>query len=140
MFGYRGKILKVNLTQGSTTVEAIDKAMLRHFIGGAGLGTRLLYDMIDSTTDSLGPDNPLIYLTGPFTGTMVPTSGKSTFCAKSPKTGLLGYSTVGGHLGADLKFAGYDGVIISGIAPKPSYLLIEDLHLFHKEIYFVYLR
>ena len=127
MFGYRGKILKVNLTQGSTTVEAIDKAMLRHFIGGAGLGTRLLYDMIDSTTDSLGPDNPLIYLTGPFTGTMVPTSGKSTFCAKSPKTGLLGYSTVGGHLGADLKFAGYDGVIISGIAPKPSYLLIEDL-------------
>ena len=127
MLGYRGKMLNVNLTKESTTVEALDPSMLRKFIGGAGLGTRMLYDMIDGDTDPLGPDNPLLYLTGPFTGTMVPTSGKSTFYARSPKTNLLGYSTVGGHLGADLKFAGFDGIIITGVAAKPSYLLIEDL-------------
>jgi len=99
---------------------------MRQFIGGAGLGVRLLYDMIESTTDPLGPENPLIFMTGPFTGTAVPTSGKSTFCARSPKTGLLGYSTVGGHFGADLKFAGYDGIVITGSSKAPCYLIVED--------------
>ncbi len=126
MNGYRGKILNVNLTSGETTVETLDENLLKQFIGGAGLGARLLYDQVDADTDPLGPDNPLMFLTGPFTGTSVPTSGKSTFCSKSPKTGLLGYSTVGGHLGADLKFAGYDGIIITGVSEKPCYLLIED--------------
>ena len=126
MNGYRGKILNVNLTSGVTSVESLDENILKQFIGGAGLGARLLYDMVDANTDPLGPDNPLMFLTGPFTGTSVPTSGKSTFCSKSPKTGLFGYSTVGGHLGADLKFAGYDGIIITGVSEKPCYLLIED--------------
>lgn len=127
MFGYRGKILRVNLITGSTTVGSLDQDILKQFIGGAGLGIRLLYDSIDVSTDPLGPENPLLFMTGPFTGTMVPTSGKSTFCAKSPKTGLLGYSTVGGHLGADLKFAGFDGIIITGVSDSPCYLLIDDL-------------
>ncbi len=105
---------------------SLEEKLQRQFIGGAGLGSRLLYDMIDKDTDPLGPDNPLIYLTGPLCGTMAPTGSKSTFCSKSPKTGILGYSTVGGHLGADLKFAGYDGIIFTGAAEKPSYLLIED--------------
>ena len=126
MNGYRGKILKVDLTSGTTTVESLDETMLKQFIGGAGLGARLLYDMVDRDTDPLGPDNPLLLLTGPFTGTFVPTSGKSTFVSKSPKTGLFGYSTVGGHFGADLKFAGYDAVIITGASEKPCYLLIEE--------------
>ena len=103
MNGYRGKILNVNLTTGASTVESLDEQLLKQFIGGAGLGARLLYDRINADTDPLGPENPLLFLTGPFTGTMVPTSGKSTFCSRSPKTGLFGYSTVGGHLGADLK-------------------------------------
>ena len=124
--GYRGKILRVDLSSGSTSVTSIDEKLLREFIGGAGLGTRLLYDMIDKETDPLGPDNPLLYLTGPLCGTMAPTGSKSTFCSKSPKTGLLGYSTVGGHMGADLKFAGYDGIIFTGAAENPSYLLIEN--------------
>lgn len=126
MDGYRRKIIDVNLTAGATTVKSLDDGLAKQFIGGAGLGVRLLYNMIDASTDPLGPENPLLFMTGPFTGTAVPTSGKATFCAKSPKTGLLGYSTVGGHFGADLKFAGYDGIIISGISKKPSYLLIED--------------
>ena len=124
--GYRGKILRVDLSAGSTSVTSIDEKLLRNFIGGAGLGTRLLYDMIDAETDPLSPENPLIYLTGPLCGTMAPTGSKSTFCSRSPKTGLLGYSTVGGHMGADLKFAGYDGIIFTGAAEQPSYLLVED--------------
>ncbi|MFX1482198.1 MAG: aldehyde ferredoxin oxidoreductase family protein [Promethearchaeota archaeon] len=126
MNGYRGKILRVDLSKGSTSVTSLDEKLLRDFIGGAGLGTRLLYDMIDKDTDPLSPENPLLYLTGPLCGTMAPTGSKSTFCSRSPKTGLLGYSTVGGHLGADLKFAGYDGIIFTGAAKEPSYLLVED--------------
>lgn len=126
MIGYRGRILHMNLTDGATTVKSLNKRLTRQFIGGAGLGIRFLYDMIDFNTDPLGPENPLIFMTGPFTGTAVPTSGKSTFCARSPKTGLLGYSTVGGHFGADLKFAGYDGIVITGASKQPCYLLVED--------------
>jgi aldehyde:ferredoxin oxidoreductase len=126
MVGYRGKILQVNLNDGATMVKSLDEELLKQFIGGAGLGARLLYDMIDVNTNPLGPENPLIFMTGPFTGTAVPTSGKSTFCSRSPKTGLLGYSTVGGHFGADLKFAGYDGIIFTGASKKPCYLVIED--------------
>ena len=126
MVGYKEKILQVNLNDGATMVKSLDEGLLKQYIGGAGLGTRLLYDMIDSNTDPLGPENPLIFMTGPLTGTAVPTSGKSTFCSRSPKTGLLGYSTVGGHFGADLKFAGYDGIIITGVSKKPCYLLVED--------------
>jgi aldehyde:ferredoxin oxidoreductase len=125
--GYRGKILRVDLSAGSTSVTSIDEKLLREFIGGAGLGARLLYDMIDVNTDPLSPENPLLYLTGPLCGTMAPTGSKSTFCSRSPKTGILGYSTVGGHMGADLKFAGYDGIIFTGAAKEPSYLLVEDM-------------
>jgi aldehyde:ferredoxin oxidoreductase len=124
--GYRGKILQVDLSEGSTSVTSLDEDLLRGFIGGAGLGARLLYDMIDAGTDPLSPENPFIYLTGPLCGTMAPTGSKSTFCSRSPKTGIFGYSTVGGHIGADLKFAGYDGIIFTGAAEKPSYLLVED--------------
>lgn len=125
MNGYRGKILNVDLSNGSSAVTSLDEELARAFLGGAGLAARLLYDMIDAKTDSLGPDNPLIFMTGPFCGTMVPTGSKSTVSAKSPKTGLLGYSTVGGHFGADLKFAGFDGIIIRGASSRPSYLLVD---------------
>jgi aldehyde:ferredoxin oxidoreductase len=126
LYGYRGKILRVDLSEGSTSVTSFDEELLRTFIGGAGLGARLLYDMVDKDTDPLGPENPFLYLTGPLCGTMAPTGSKSTFCSRSPKTGIFGYSTVGGHLGADLKFAGYDGIIFTGAAEEPSYLLVED--------------
>ena len=126
MFGYRDKVLRVDLSAGSTSVESLSEKLLREFIGGAGLAARLLYDMIDKDSDPLSPENPLLYLTGPLCGTMAPTGSKSTFASRSPKTGIFGYSTVGGHLGADLKFAGYDGIIITGAAEKPVYLLVDD--------------
>ncbi|TFG13596.1 aldehyde ferredoxin oxidoreductase [Candidatus Thorarchaeota archaeon] len=126
MKGYRGKTLRINLSTSETSVEELNEELARRFIGGAGLGTRLLYDMVDKDTNPLGPHNPLIFMTGPFCGTMVPTGSKASLCARSPYTGLLGYSTFGGHLGADIKFAGYDGIIITGQASKPSYVLVED--------------
>ncbi len=126
MKGYRGKILTVNLPSGELGERMIDEKMARSFLGGAGLATRLLYDLIDQDTDPLGVNNPLIIMTGPFTGTMVPTGSKTTFCSRSPYTGILGYSTVGGHFGADLRFAGFDGILILGQATTPTYLLIED--------------
>ncbi|MHA2423956.1 MAG: aldehyde ferredoxin oxidoreductase family protein [Candidatus Thorarchaeota archaeon] len=123
---YRGKILRIDMSSGDISEMPLEEKDLRSFIGGAGLACRILYDMIDIDTDPLGPDNPLLFLTGPFTGTMVPTGSKTSVCARSPLTGIWGYSTVGGHLGADLRFAGYDGVMITGQAQEPKYVLIED--------------
>ncbi|MEE9540781.1 MAG: aldehyde ferredoxin oxidoreductase family protein [Candidatus Thorarchaeota archaeon] len=126
MYGYRGKILRVNLSTGATSNLKLDLEMAREYIGGMGLGCRLLFDLIDASTDPLGPENPLLFLTGPFCGTMVPTGSKATVCAKSPQTGWWGYSTFGGHLGADIKFAGYDGILFAGKAEKPVYLQVKD--------------
>jgi aldehyde:ferredoxin oxidoreductase len=100
--------------------------MARDFIGGAGLGCRMLYDMVDAKTDPLGPANPILIMTGPFCGTMVPCGSKASFCSKSPLTGIWAHSTFGGHLGADIKFAGYDGMVIVGQSKKPVYLLVDD--------------
>jgi aldehyde:ferredoxin oxidoreductase len=126
MFGYRGKILKANLGSGEISELAIDPEIARDYIGGAGYACRILYDMIDSKTDPLAPENPLFILTGPFTGTMVPTGSKTSFCSRSPQTGLWAHSTVGGHFGADIKFAGYDGILLTGRASKHSYLFVNN--------------
>jgi len=126
MKGYRGKILQVNLTSGSVSTAELDSEMARSFIGGAGLACRMLYNMVDAKTDPLGPSNPLILMTGPFCGTMVPTGSKASACARSPLTGLWAHSTFGGHLGADIKFAGYDGIVIAGQSKKPVYILVND--------------
>ena len=126
MLGYRGKILKVELSSGEISEMPIDPDIARDYIGGAGYACRILYDMIDAKTDPLGPENPLFILAGPFTGTMVPTGSKTSFCAKSPQTGLWAHSTVGGHMGADLKFAGYDAIVFTGASKNPVYLNIKD--------------
>jgi len=126
MKGYRGKLLRVDLTSGNTSTSPLDSDMARTFIGGAGLACRMLYDMVDAKTDALGPSNPLVIMNGPFSGTMVPCGSKTSACSKSPLTGLWAHSTFGGHLGADIKFAGYDGIIITGQSKKPVYLLVDD--------------
>jgi len=126
MLGYRGKILKVDLSSGEISEMPTDPDIARGYIGGAGYACRILYDIIDAKTDPLGPENPLFVLTGPFCGTMVPTGSKTSFCAKSPQTGLWGHSTVGGHLGADIKFAGYDGILFTGRAADHSYLFVSN--------------
>jgi aldehyde:ferredoxin oxidoreductase len=122
-----GKLLNVNLTTGSIEEESLDEELCRDYIGGYGLGAKLLYDRIPVGADPLGPDNVLALLTGPLTGTPAVIGSRFVAMAKSPKTsGGLGDANCGGFFGPYLKFAGYDGVLFSGIASKPVYLLIDE--------------
>ncbi len=126
MNGYLGRLLFVDLTTGHMRDEPLNMAYAHQFIGNSGLAARYLYDMVDAGTDPLGPDNPLIMMTGPLTGTRTPSASRHAFVARSPLTGLLGEANVGGFTGAELRRAGYDGVILTGQAPSPVYLWIKE--------------
>ncbi len=123
--GYMGSILNVDLTEGKIETEKLDDDLCRDFIGGYGIGAKLLYDRIPAGADPLGPDNILGILTGPLTGTSAIIGSRFVAVAKSPKTsGGWGDANCGGYFGPHMKFAGVDGVLFSGISPKPVYLLI----------------
>jgi aldehyde:ferredoxin oxidoreductase len=124
--GYLGKLLLVDLTTGSFEEEELNEEYASRFIGGSGLAARYIYDRAEADTDPLGPHNPLVFMTGPLVGTRAPSCGRYVICARSPQTGLWGESNVGGFVGPHLRFAGYDGVIITGRAPEPVYLAIRD--------------
>jgi len=127
MFSYAGKILRINLTTGKVSTEPLREEMAKNYIGGIGLGIRLLMDNSKAGTDPFDPDNPLIYVTGPLSGTMGPTAGNGyAVVSKSPATGGVGEAKAHGFFGPDLKRAGYDAVIITGKANKLSYLWIDD--------------
>jgi aldehyde:ferredoxin oxidoreductase len=127
MFAYAGKILRVNLTTGKVTTEPLSEEMAKNYVGGIGLGIRLLMDNSQPGTDAFSPDNPLIFVTGPLSGTMGPTAGNGyAVVSKSPATGGVGEAKAHGFFGPDLKRAGYDAVIITGKADKLSYLWIDD--------------
>jgi aldehyde:ferredoxin oxidoreductase len=124
--GYLGKILNVDLSTGKIAEETPDENLYKDFIGGYGIGARLLYSRQKAKADPLGPENILGFVTGPLTGTPVPSSCRYTAVAKSPITGGWGDANAGGDFGPHLKQAGYDAVFFTGISPKPVYLLIED--------------
>lgn len=124
--GYWQRILRINLSDSRIWNQIPDESLYKNYIGGSGIGARFLYDLTDGDTEPLGPENPLIYMTGPFTGTMVPTSGRHHIIAKSPLTGIYGEGDVGGTWGPGLKRCGYDGVIIEGAAEKPVYVFIHE--------------
>lgn len=126
MKGYAGEILRVNLSTKEVKKEKLDENLARIHLGGRGLATRIAYDEIPSDADPLSPSNKLIMASGPLSGTRVPASGKTDFVAKSPLTGGYGSSNVGGHLAEEMKFAGYDAIIIEGASEKPCYLYIDD--------------
>lgn len=126
MYGYCGKILRVNLTEKSVKVEPLDLQKAQKYIGGRGLGTKILMEEIDPGIDALSPDNKIIFITGPLTGTNTPTGGRYMVVTKSPLTGTVACSNSGGFFGAELKFAGYDAIIFEGKADKPVYLNIVD--------------
>ncbi len=127
MYAYAGKILRVNLTTGKVSTEPLSEEMAKNYIGGIGLGIRLLMDNSKPGVDAFDPDNPIIYLTGPLSGTLGPTGGNSyAVVSKSPATGGVANAEAHGFFGPDLKRAGYDAVIITGKAPKLSYLWIDD--------------
>ena len=123
---YTGKVLRVNLTTGQSQVEGLNKQWAVDYIGGKGLGVKYLYEELAQGIDPLSPDNKLILMTGLFTGTIIPLSGKLAIITKSPATGTILDCSIGGHFAAELKYAGYDAVILEGKAAKPSYLYIEN--------------
>jgi aldehyde:ferredoxin oxidoreductase len=126
MYGYVGKMLRVDLSKKSFVVEDLDLAMAKKFIGGRGLGTKLFCDEVDPQVDALSEDNKIFIVTGPLSGTPTPTGGRYMVITKSPLTGTIASSNSGGFWGPELKFAGYDLIILEGKSDKPVYLMIED--------------
>lgn len=124
--GYMGEILNIDLTTGVSEVEELDEKLCHDFLGGYGLGAKLLYDRMPAGVDPLGPQAILGFLTGPLTGTPALIGSRFIVVGKSPKTHTWGDANCGGYFGAALKKAGYDGILFKGIAPKPVYLYIDE--------------
>jgi aldehyde:ferredoxin oxidoreductase len=124
--GYMGKLLWVNLSTGKLDVESPEESLYRDFVGGYGLGAKLLYVRQKAGVNALGPDNTLGLITGPLTGTPATFGARYAAVAKSPLTGGWGDANSGGYFGPHLKFAGFDGVFFTGISPHPVYLLIDN--------------
>ena len=141
--GYVGKILRVNLKEGTIKTEPLNTKSADEYVGARGLGTKYYCDECDPTCDPLGPGNNLVMMTGPLTGTMATSSGRYNAVAKAPLTGTIGAANSGGHWGPELKYAGYDGIIFEDISEKPVYLYINDdvvelrdaSHLWGKDVY-----
>ena len=124
--GWAGHILRVDLTRGRATREPLRLDWAEEYIGGRGLAARYLYEEMDPSVDALGPDNKLIMATGPLTGTNASCGSRYMVVTKGPLTGAITTSNSGGHWGPELKFAGYDMVIVEGRADRPCYLLVDD--------------
>jgi len=126
MFGYMGKILRVNLTDKKVSEEPLDRHTARKFLGARGLGAKILFDELKLGTDPLGPENKLVIATGILTGIPIPGSARFVVMAKSPLTGIWGESPAGGFFGNELKAVGYDAVILEGKASRPVYLWVNE--------------
>jgi len=124
--GYMDKILYINLTDGSCKFSPLDEKAAYLLLGGKGLGLWILYKMTRAGINPLSPENLLIFATGPLTGTIAPTSSKLCIVTKSPATGTLLDSYCGGFFASELKFAGFDCIVISGRADEPSIIVIEN--------------
>lgn len=118
------KIINVDLTKDTISIQELGEYLFRDYLGGSGLAVKFLYEQKNYNLSPLHPDSPLLFFSGLLTGTSVPTACKLSICAKSPLTGIWNESTVGGKWGAELKFCGYEGIIIRGKAEKPVYLYI----------------
>ncbi|MCH9037391.1 MAG: aldehyde ferredoxin oxidoreductase family protein, partial [Chloroflexi bacterium] len=126
LYGWTGKLLRVDLSSGSITKEEVNEEWAHDYIGGRGLGARYLYEELDPTVDALSPDNEMIFATGPMTGTNASCGARYMVITKSPLTGTITTSNAGGHWGPELKCAGYDMIIFTGKASSPCYLWIYD--------------
>ncbi len=126
MQGYTGKMLCVDLGQKTFTVQSIPEAWLKDYLGGEGVAVRLFYDLVRVDADPLDAAQPLIFATGPLTGTVAPCSGRCCVVFRSPATLTLGAANAGGHFAPALKKAGWDLLVITGKAESPVYLYIEN--------------
>jgi len=120
------KILRVDLSKGTCTPEALNMDWAKEYLGQRGLASKYLVEEVDPKCDALGADNKLIMATGPLTGTMASTAGRYSVITKSPLTGAIAASNSGGFIGAEMKFAGWDMIIFEGKSKKPVYLLMQD--------------
>jgi len=142
-FGYAGKILRINLTRKEVKTQPTEKDLMLNFLGGRGFNAKRLYDEVGRHVQSLSPENKLMFATGPLVGTAFPLGARFNVSAKSPLTGIFGDSNVGGHFSAEMKFAGYDQIVIEGKSPKPVYIYVKDQevqlmdaqHLIGKDVY-----
>ena len=126
MKGWNGRLLRVDLTKSKTKVQEYDADLAKRFVGGRGFAVKLLWDELMPGTDPLSPENMLIFATGPLTGLVLPSSGKMVVASKSPLTGGYGDGNLGTTASPNLRKAGLDGIVITGKASNPSYLLIDD--------------
>ena len=126
MKGYTGRILKVDLTTGKTHARTFDEKYARKYLGGQGFAVEIVYHGVPKGANALGPENILAMAPGTFNGFPISTGGKTAFAAKSPATGTLAESIMGGSIGMELRHAGYDALEIVGKADSPSYIFIED--------------
>jgi aldehyde:ferredoxin oxidoreductase len=126
MKGYAGAILRIDLTSGRVDKQPLPEPLAETYIGGRGFVARLLWDELPPGIDPFDPANPFIVATGPLSGHLLPASGKTHFGCKSPATGGYADSNMGGHFGPALKYAGSDAVVLTGAAPEPSLLVIDD--------------
>ncbi|OYT45559.1 MAG: aldehyde ferredoxin oxidoreductase [Desulfurococcales archaeon ex4484_42] len=125
MYGWLGKILRIDLTSGKASEYKYDETLAIKFLGGRGFAIKLLWDLVKPGTPPLSPENKLIIMLGPLTGLPLPSSGKAVIASKSPLTHGYGDGNIGTRFSVNLRMAGYDGIIIEGKAPKPSVIYIE---------------
>ena len=141
--GYAGKILRIDLTERDVKISRVERSLVAGYLGGRGFNSKGLYDEIPPGADAMGPNNKLFVSTGPLVGTMFPTASRFNISAKSPQTGILGDSNAGGHLAPEIKFAGYDQIVLEGKSSEPVYVFVNDdeigfmdaSHLWGKDVY-----
>jgi aldehyde:ferredoxin oxidoreductase len=131
--GYAGKILWIDLTSKKSKETKLDFGMARKFMGGRGLAAKILFNQLPPKVDPLSPENPLIFATGVLTGCPAPGANRTVIVTKSPQTGIFLDTYAGGHLGPEIKFAGYDVMVIEGKAKKPTYIQILDENVSFKD-------
>jgi aldehyde:ferredoxin oxidoreductase len=142
-FGYAGRILRVDLSRNKIRSVPTERRLIMEFVGGRGFNSERLYREVSKDVSPLSLENKLMFATGPLVGTSFPLGARFNVCAKSPLTGILGDSNAGGHFAAEMKFAGYDQIIIEGRNPKPCLVLVQDkevriidgAHLVGKDVY-----
>ncbi len=126
MYGWTGTVLRVNLTEGTVKKEPLRTDDAKQYIGSRGLGSKYFVDEVDPAIDALGPENKLIYATGPLTGTMGVSTGRHDIIAKGPLNNTLAASNSGGYFGPEIKYAGYDMIIFEGKANSPVYVYVNN--------------
>jgi len=126
VYGFTGKIIRVDLTKGKIVIEDHPKEMMKGYLGGRGTNIRILYDELTPSTEAYDPENLVVFGAGPLVGTLAPSSGRWNVSSRSPMTGLIGDSNAGGHWAAELKWSGFDHIIFHGKSPEPVWLWVND--------------